>query len=275
PDPATFLLGPALPDQRSGEPVTVLGEVVAEASLHAGGALVGTPLLDPGRGDPHDLAILHLEIDLAADAAVGTNRAGDGVRLPHRLRAEALLGDELEDGAGGTDANALAAPGAAGVIRVAVAADDDLGRGPTLGHVQHADLLDVLAGSDAAGAEDAEAHVVLDHHVARPLVAGAEREVPPGPDRHVVADDVLLELVARMGSSAIGQVLARVALEQEFEDAAAALHRRLGLGLNHHALRRRGVAGRGQLALSLDRDQADAAVGDGGELGIPAEGRNV
>src|SRR4029077_19724859 len=106
PDPATFLLGPALPDQRSGEPVTVLGEVVAEASLHAGGALIGTPLLDPGRGDPHDLAILHLQIDLAADAAVGTNRAGDGVRLPHRLRAEALLGDELEDGAGGTDANA-------------------------------------------------------------------------------------------------------------------------------------------------------------------------
>ena len=50
----------------------------------------------------------------------------DPVRIPERLDAEAMPRYEFEDGAGGADPDALAAPGSAGMIRVPVAADDDL-----------------------------------------------------------------------------------------------------------------------------------------------------
>ena len=52
---ARAVADPPSPDQRSGQPVAMLGEVVPEAALHAGGALVRGALLDPGRGDPHQL----------------------------------------------------------------------------------------------------------------------------------------------------------------------------------------------------------------------------
>src|SRR6266498_3921426 len=111
PRPGPVLVNPTLPDERPGQAVPVLGEVVAEAPLHAGRALVRGVLLDPGRSDPEEMLVFDVEVDLATDAAVGADRAGDFVGLANGIGAEPLLGNELEDRAGGTHPDALAAPG--------------------------------------------------------------------------------------------------------------------------------------------------------------------
>jgi hypothetical protein len=144
--------------------------------------------------------------------------------MTKRLGAEALVGNELEDGPGGTDPNALAAPGAARMIRVSVTSDDDLGVLAPEPHVEHPHLLDIFAGSNAAGTQDTSAHVVLDHHVAGTLVAGSQRQIVMGANRYVVLDDVSLELVAWVGASPISQMLARIALQQEIEHGAPVVH---------------------------------------------------
>ena len=84
-----------------------------------------------------------------------------------------------------------------------------------LADVEHPHDLDVLARAYAPGAQDARAHVVADHRVARALVAVAEREVaPPHGRRHdSVTDCVLLELIARLRAAAVDQVVAGIALE--------------------------------------------------------------
>ena len=193
-----------------------------------------------------------------------------GVR--ERLAAEPLVGNELEDGAGGADPDALAAPGASRVIGIAVAADDDLGVLPAQANVEHADLLDVLAGAHAAGAQDAGAHVVLDHHVAGPLVSGAERQLVMGADRHVVLDDVALELVAGMSPAAVLQVLARIALQQEVAARCAGSPRPRRTPTSTTMPSVAGVAQAGmQLVLALDRHQADPAVAHDRQLRVPAE----
>ena len=275
PHPLPAVVRPPLADERHHEPVPVHREVVAEPALHAGRPLIGRVLLDGGRGDPHDLVALDVDVELAADAAVGADAADDLVGVADGLGAEALLGDELEDGTGGADADALAAPSAAGVVRIAVAADDDLRVLAPHAYVEHADLLNIFAGPHAAGAKDTGAHVVLDHHVARPLVTFAERKLVVVAQGDVVIHDVALELVSRMGAAAVRQMVARIALEQEAEHAPPVLHRRRGLGLHHHAIGGRRGAGGHQLALSLYRDEADPTVADDGELGVPAERRDV
>ena len=102
-----------------------------------------------------------------------------------------------------------------GVVGIAVAPDDDLGVRPALPDVEHAHLLDLLAGAHAAGAEDAEGHVVLDHHVAGTVIAlaGAERAGAGG--RDLVVHDVALEFVAGMFAATVGEVLAGIPIEQE------------------------------------------------------------
>ena len=107
------------------------------------------------------------------------------------------------------------------------------------------------------------------------LVAGAERKLVVVADRDVVLGDVALELVAGPAATPVLQVLARVALQQEAEHRPAILHGGLGLRLDHHPFDRRGGAGREELPLALDRHQADPAVTDDGELGVPAERGDV
>ena len=260
----------------------MLHEVGAEASLHAGGPDVGRVLLDPWRADVDDGVVLHLEVDLAPDATVGADAAHRAIRCRHVLRPHVLpdlaVGradghrDDVVDGAGGADAHALAAPGAPGVLGIAVGADNDLGMVAAVGDVEDADDLDVLAGADAARAEDAGAHVVPDDRVAVALVAGAERHAGPPDCGHVVAAHQLLELVA---VSAVGNLVDRVALEQHGQDALPALDRGDGLGGHLHAVGRLRRAGGDELGIAFHRDEADAAVADGGELRIPAERRHV
>ena len=130
----------------------MLGEIVAEPALHAGGTLVGCVQLDVGGGDADDLVVRNVQVDLAADAAVGTDRAHDLFRMSDLLGGEPLPRHHLKDRAGGTDADALAAPRAARLVGIPVRADDDFGVLAAKPDVEHAHDLNVLAGAHAAGA---------------------------------------------------------------------------------------------------------------------------
>ena len=72
------------------QPVAMLGEVVPEATLHAGGAEVRRALLDPGRRDPHQLVAAGVEVDLAPDTAIRTDRPDRPVRRRDDLGREPL-----------------------------------------------------------------------------------------------------------------------------------------------------------------------------------------
>ncbi len=138
--------------------------------------------------------------------------------------------------------------------------------------VEHANDLNVRTGPHTARAQDAGGHVVLDERIAGPGVAHAQRQGGTPRRRHVVAPDEPLELVAR---AVLGDVLDGVALEEHPEHAAAALHCRHRLGGDRHPVGSRRGARRDELRLSRDRHQADPAVSDDGEPGVPAEGRDV
>src|SRR2546422_8279000 len=184
------------------------------------------------------------------------------VGVEYLLGREPLARHHFEDRARRAHPHALAAPGAAGLVRVAVRADDDLGMLTPLAHVEHADHLDVLARPHAAGAQDTGAHVVPDHRVAGPLVAVPQHQIALalGRGNDAIAHHVLLELVAGLGTTAVSQMLARVALEQQSEHALAVFHGRVGLRLHRHPIRHFGGARREQLRLPLDRHQADTAI---------------
>src|SRR5438552_1258740 len=275
PAPSPFLPAPSY--QRLGEPVAMLREVVPEPPLHAGGPLVGCVQLDVGGGDAHDMVVGNVEVDLATYAAIRTNRAHHLLRMPDLLGREPLPRHHLEDRAGGTDADALAAPRTPRLVRVAVGADDDFGVLAAVSDVEHAYDLNVLARAHAAGAEDAGGHVVTDHRVARALVARAQGEVARLDRRRhdVVLHEVTLELVARVGPATVAEMIGGIALGEQTEHALAVFHRRVGLRGDHHPVGDFGGAGRNQLALALNRNQADAAVADGGEFGIPTERRDL
>src|SRR5947208_3264950 len=139
--------------------------------------------VDIGRRDPEDLVVGHVQVDLTPDTAVGAHGPDHAVRTADALRGKALLRHYLEDRTGGADAYALAAPGAAGLVRVAVGADDDLGVLSPLGHVQHSHDLNVFARAYTPRAQHAGAHVVPNHRFAGPFVTVAQRQVAPARPR--------------------------------------------------------------------------------------------
>src|SRR5438093_11486963 len=106
-----------------------------------------------------------MQVDLAAHAAVRAHGADDLVGVAHLLRGEALPRHHLEDRAGGADADAFAAPGAARPVGVAVGADDALGVRAALADVQDTHALNVLARLTAERAQDAGACVLAHHRV--------------------------------------------------------------------------------------------------------------
>jgi hypothetical protein len=146
-----------------------------------------------------------------------------------------------------------------------------------MGDVEHANHLDILARSNASRAENAEAHVMPDHRVARALVTAPQRKFVTlnraGLD--TVPDYVFLELVPRLRAAAVLQVVSRITFEQEFQHAAACPHHGLGFGFDDHSLRYRCGTGREQLRFSLDRHDAYPTVADVRQLGIPTERRDV
>ena len=255
----------------------VLGEVVAEATLHARRPLIRGVELNVGGRHAGDLPAGDVQVDLAADAAIGADGAHDPLGGADLLVGEALQGQGLEDRASGTDAHALAAPRAAGLVGVAVGAHDDLRVLAAPRDIEHADHLDVDARPHAARAEDAGRHVVADHRIAGALVAAADRQIAAGERRRLdaVADYVLLELVARLRAAAVAQMVARIALEQQAQHPAAVLDGGVGFGGHHHPVGHLGRACRQQLRLAFHGYEADAAIADDGELGIPAQRGDV
>ena len=191
--------------------------------------------------------------------------------MPYLLRREPLPRHHLEDGTGGTDTNAFPAPGAARLVRIAVGTDDDLGVLAAESDVQHTDDLNVLAGADAARAEDACRHVVADHRVAGALVARTQRQVTSVDRRwhDVVLHEIALELVPR------ASVERWIPFAEKPENPFAILDRGVRLRGHDHAVGDLGGASRDQLRLAFDGDKADAAVANERKRGIPAEGWNL
>src|SRR3970040_2141237 len=171
----------------------MLNEIGAEPPLRARRALVRRVFLDPRRSYVDDLLVANLKVDLAPDTAVGTDAAHvsvDGgqvlrthsidhlpVRRAHRHR------DDVVNGSGRADAHALAAPRATGVLGIPIGADDDFCVVTPGLHIEDPEHLDILARANAARAEDARAHVVLDDRVVVALVAGTKRHAGPASRR--------------------------------------------------------------------------------------------
>src|SRR5262249_45101289 len=217
-------LGPA--DQRPGEALAVLGVVPAVAALDAQAALVAGAVAALG---PEDVAVVDVVGQGAADAAVGAD-AVHGGRLGARpqRQGERLVG-QRPGGAGG---GALAAGDAGALAHRGVEVEGDLrGRGAA-GPADDVVGLDLVAGPDAAVAEDARLVVHGDHR--RAVIPG-----PPCPGnlpgcRQPVAPRQGLQLAVAGGAlaGAGGGVLGQQQLGQ---DAAALLDARAG-GLDDHAL---------------------------------------
>ncbi len=116
---------------------------------------------------------------------------------------------------------------------------------------------------------------MADHHVARPGISPPQGQGGAAGRGNVVSRDVLLEFIVGRRSPPVGQVFPGIALQQKPEHAPPIIHRFRRFGRDHQALGRGGIAGRRQLGLALDADQTDPAIGHVGQLGIPAQGRNI
>src|SRR5258705_5345587 len=251
--------------------MAMLGKVVAEAALHAGGALVGCVQLDIGGGDADDFVVGNVQVHLAADAAIRADRAHDLVRMPDLLGREPLPRHHLEDRAGGANSDALSAPRTPRLVRVAVCADDDFGVFTAVSDVEHAHDLNVLARPHAARAQNTGRHVVADHRIAGALVARAQRQVAvlDGRRDDVVLHQIAFEFVARCA------VQGWVPLSEKAENPFAVFNGGVRLGGHYHPVSDFGRAGRYELGLAFDRHQTNAAVADGGEFRIPAQSRDL
>jgi hypothetical protein len=161
------------------------------------------------------------------------------------------------------------------VIGVAVSSNDDFGTRATLSYIEDTNLLDRLARADTASAQNAQTHVVLNHDIAGSLVTPAKREFGSGSHRDIVSDHVLFERVPGGGPTAVGQVVTRIALQQEVEDTPTVGDGRRIFRVDDHAVFSRGSTGRLQFVGSIDGHQADPAVPDRRQLGIPTEGGDV
>src|SRR4029077_11748756 len=113
PDPVASVFHPAFANQRLGQAVVVLREIVAEPTLDARRALIGRVQLDVRGRDAGHRLVRHVEIHLAPYAAVRADRADRPLRVADLFGREPLARHHLEDGARRTHPDALAAPGAA------------------------------------------------------------------------------------------------------------------------------------------------------------------
>ncbi len=149
-----------LPDQGGLQAVGMVDEIEAEPSLDAEAALVGL-LIRPVAGDLDDPVVVDVEIHLAADAAVGAGRL-DLLDFPGTSGEAGLLEGDGPDRAG---IGAFAAEIAVGIDIVGIEGRTDLGPGAAHGEIENLVDLDLVAGPDAAAAEDAFVEIPLDHGV--------------------------------------------------------------------------------------------------------------
>ena len=118
---------------------------------------------------------------------------------------------------------------------------------------------------------------MADHRIAGPLVARAQWQIAVFDRRRddVVLHQISFELVARGRPATIAEMIGRIALGEEAEHALAILDGGVRLRGHHHTVRNFGRAGRYELGLAFDRNQADATVAHDGQSGVPAERWNL
>jgi hypothetical protein len=208
------------------------------------------------------LAVTVVDEDVAAGGAAGAHGVGRFQEPDAHLEAE-IVGEQRAHRADvGEVARVVVRDGA-----VEVAGD--------LGVVAAAHELEAVGSGDVA----LETQAARAEHAA----LGVEHD---GPEvHHLALGDLLLHLHPGLVETVLHVVVLQVALarlvtdraidgvvdEQELERGPVRLHRLLAVGLDHQAVRDRGVAGDLQLGRLLDLDQAHAAVAVHHQVGVPAE----
>jgi hypothetical protein len=139
-----------------------------------------------------------------------------------------------------------------------------------VGHLQHADLLQVDAGADAAAAQDALVHVA--HHGMAGLVHLVPRLVgmPEVEPVHSVFPGQVLELAIQVPGA--GVAFAVVVGQQQVHDVATGLPHLGGVGLHRDGGGDGVGAGGVQAPLPLDLHQADATHAGDAQVLVVAQG---
>ncbi len=228
----------------------MLDVVVAEPSLDAQAVVVGGPVPALHR---HDLVIVGLVGDLAADTAIRTHAAGF-LELQLSVQLVFIHERRLHQGAGGASLDTLAAGHAGTLAHGVVEVEYDLRVGAAVSHADHVVHLHLAAGAHTQATVDAGVEVHAHGHVTvvggRCLLGGEaafgqpDSVGPPPEDRLAVMRPLPWRLVS----------------QQQFEHAAAGLRRPVALAVDHHAVAWLAQAGRRQNALALDLHHAGAAV---------------
>src|SRR4051812_21831539 len=280
--------GRAPPSGSGGIAVAHLHVLEAEAALDA--QVAARHVVVVGARDLDGAVVLHVQVEVAAHAAVGADRARDVllVLAPHPLRAQLVLGAEHQR-AGRADGDAVAAVDARGVrqlhgelgrdARVEPAARDvDRERvlvlvAARVGALVTEDALGVVAHVERVVDLDRLAHGRRGLAVRLGMAAGllvvaveiGRRRWAVARGVGLVAEDVLLRRRRR------GQIHGG---GEELHDHPARVVDALGVGLDLHALLGAPRAGRDQGARALELDHAHAARVDRAQrVGVAERGR--
>ena len=226
-----------------------------------------TGLVPVGRDLDH-LAVAHIQVEVAAHAAIGA-RGRDFRRLPGASLAMAVL---LRQCTRRTNGDALSAKDAVALLQAGVKRGGYLGAKAAVDHRDGVDRLDLVAGADAAATADALLHVPDDKGVAVVkgiLVLFAHEG---GLFDAVLVDQILqLAVAAHLAGHAVLGMVGEEQLQHEFAGRADLG----GFGLHLHPFGDRKGAGGLQNPRALDLYQAEAARPFRGQRRMVAEGRNA
>ena len=95
---------------------------------------------------------------------------------------------------------------------------------------------------------------MANHGIAGPLVAGAQRQIAvlDGGRNDVILDQVALEFVAGMRTAAVAEMVGRITLGEQLQDAAAILDGCMRSRCDDQAVTDLGGAGGNQFRLAFD-----------------------
>src|SRR5665811_1912320 len=252
--------------QRLREAVGGVLEVHPEPALDAEVAVVDAAA--HVRGDSHQVLLVGVDHDLAADPAVGADGAGL-LGLPMARRVPAPLVAERPHRA---RADALAAGDTSHVYKRQVIGRIDDGVVASVGEAPAPDAHDLAADAHAAAAQDAAVGVA--GHVGV-VITSLELQGMPAPRTHAHLVLVSVVLQATIPGRFAHGAIERVVAEQEFDHELAQPTDLVCVGLHDHAVAHLGGAGRHGPACPFDLDQAHAAGSVGLEPVVVAERRYI
>jgi hypothetical protein len=251
-------------NERHGQPLGVSGVVPAVAPLHAQALLVARAL-PPLREHDGVARAVHVVGERAAHTAVGTDGV-DGLELVSRTQRR--RDGFVDEGSGGAHGGALAAGHAGALAHGGIEVEGDARPVALARPTQHLVVLQVVAGANAAIAEDAGLMVDGDH-----LGALVDRAMAAG--GKCVARDVVAArqgqqlVVARLPGARFAPARRLVRRQQLDERRAVCLELRRG-GAHLHVRLALPHARRGEHPLAHVH-HAHATHADGKEPGIVAE----